>query len=412
MTTWIARADGCTNFHGIDGNIIYGALLGVTNDSEAEVEVRNIHVEMSQGNSVRSGFGCGVQRIRRISSLTGGVSIPVSKSDTASASLPSQVVVVKNPTSIVLGDVLVSPGQAGGLGTDESMPNGRFGVGRWGAMGTWTRAVAALESVILREGEGVALYQEVAGGVHTQFVRATFKNATSGATYHVEASNVPVAEQGALIAVFNGSGSGIIIELESVESHDAGAQGDGTTTFPRQTYNQPGVRVLRCRALRGGETVTPRAFDPTASLPSGISARKNAVAEFGYDTPGTNNTPIVFNTDEYRTLWHQQCHSFVRGVNHSARELWGPNISGFPINVEGNRRILVDTPGALSGFVLKKGESIAVVYWFVAYDAFLTTRAFSESDGPLTRKNYNIAIEFNVSVGEGKKIATARPVDA
>src|SRR3990167_8434113 len=98
MTTWIARADGCTN----------------------------IHVEMSQGNSVRSGFGCGVQRIRRISSLTGGVSILVSKSDTASASLPSQVVVVKNPTSIVLGDVLVSPGQAGGLGTDESMPNGRF----------------------------------------------------------------------------------------------------------------------------------------------------------------------------------------------------------------------------------------------------------------------------------------------
>lgn len=418
--TWTARGVGCSNRRTDPQSPGQNVYMGISNNSDAELVVRNIYVEMLQPDV----GDMPAQGVYRLDALMGGESLAVAKSDTGNASLPSQVKVVKNPDDYTLGDLFSEPGQLRGTRTGWTDQQVIFGARlRADKSSSYLNmrgrpSGSPVEPIVLREGEGLAWAQTVAGTPKQQWGMAIIRNQSSGATYYATVRDVPSKALQCMIAVFNGSGSGVVLEVDLVEALDAGHQGDGTTTYPEQSSAYPGIRLVLGSSIEDGEDVTPYAHDTNNTLPSGITATKNGIirtADHAITAWPMRGQPPDTADMAYHTLGSMQRVGLFRGFTVKPTESWGVASTIPTLRFSGSTRKLYDSPGgpidgATSGIVVRRGECLALCHWYQCIDwASLSGTVLSKADTVLTMAIMNVTFEFTVGVGQGTKIALAGP---
>lgn len=418
LSTWLVRATGCTAERQNDAGRIMAGLFGIKNTSGFDVEMRQLYLEFGQG---RDGSDTtGVVPIWRLTALAGGEKLTVVKHDTNSATLPSQVAVVKHPDTVTMTDYISGPGQLAGIKyVGPTIFRQRFGAARDGLVAGWFRSRGNIQPIVLREGQGIAWTQSFGVRVHTHYGTIFIRNQASGATYTAFARPLPTGEQDAMIAVFNGVGSGVILEVLWIESHDVGYMAENTVEDTQLSEGNShtstaGYRVVKCSDLLDGEAVTPVAMDTNNSaLGSGITCLKNPIVimdsakSYGdsalmsrlYAQEDSSNN----NVSNYNAILLTMQHlSTLRAFERDPTEPVGQGSANFPRTFEGPYRDMFAAKSAnMPGLVIKTGECVAVVYYF--RHEFINDAAQTQSDdeGISSLVNYNIAAKFTASMTTG-----------
>lgn len=233
-----------------------------------------------------SGFGglggsSGVQtmgaqwEIDRISAYTGGTAFANKiKRDTASADLPSQVTCVSFPDSVTTGDRLrrlVDAPTMTFAGGNNGWGTRMYG----GSLKPYvTYSFASLynfvgndpvQRIVLREGEGLAFVLTSFGFPRAGQMNIVIRNASSGATYQFRSRDIGQAPAigRASVALMNGSGSGITLEVDGID-------------FPLdgETNQTPGIRLVRIDGTYDeSSNVTPVAMDGVSTPPAALVAK-------------------------------------------------------------------------------------------------------------------------------------------
>lgn len=248
------------------------------------------------------------------------------------------------------------------------------------------------------------------------------RNASSGATYMWRVPDVPVGQQDVMFSLFNGAGSGVVLELVHADVLDAGIRAyEDTGVWTIEMQNSvPGYRVVRGQTIDGGTVVTPtRADTESDELPVGIECVRGGrfvvnqqLSTFlGGMTRLASDT--LSTTYAAQKLIDQQQIGLLRGLNRNPFEEWGPGSANFPrrfgpaLRVYDSRSRLLHDQEHL---IIRRGEAAAIVHWYVGRDSDgLAYGSISSSDAPNTGAKFNILIEFNVRPGIGDALRYAPP---
>lgn len=199
----------------------------------------------------------GRQDIVLVSAFTGGTTWPARKMSSASASLPAQVTVVTNayvtPSAtlrqLLDGWYMHSTSQwtgSTGLNFPQPVLRWRYGKGRKGRSQAtaYQAGDGTTQPISLAEGEGIAISRGAFAWPMPMGWTVTMRNPSSGDTYFVNARAMPAAATGeGELVVFNASGSGITLEVMSIEFEHVGE------TFMTIQYG-PIVRLVWCNTVR------------------------------------------------------------------------------------------------------------------------------------------------------------------
>jgi hypothetical protein len=252
-------------------------LLGIFNnetvDDRRYFELVSLRVSPSAPlSSNTAGVGRpGSLSIRRITALSGGDSVTPIRMDTADAALPAQVLVRGDPDTVTATDIFrrIADAPVYSLATGNSQFSARtFG----GSMMTHQKSHFAdifrggesvnVEPIILREGEGIGLFQDQYGTQHSMQTAAVVTDTATGATYICRSTDLSTDRRlgESNFAIFNGTGSGVIL---AVRLWVLPMDGEAVLT--------PGLRLCRIAGLAlGGDTVTPIRPDTSKSVPSAL----------------------------------------------------------------------------------------------------------------------------------------------
>jgi len=261
----------------VDVRPLEDALLGIFNnetvDDRRYFELVSLRVSPSAplSNSAASVGRAGMMSIARITALSGGDSVTPIQMDTADAALPAQVLVRNNPDSATATDIFrrIADAPAYSLTVGNSQFSSRtYG----GSMMSHQKShfadifrggeSADVEPIILREGEGVGLFQDQYGTQHSMQTAAVVTDTATGATYICRSTDLSTDRRlgESNFAIFNGSGSGVVL---AVRLWVLPMDGEAVLT--------PGLRLCRIAGLAlGGDTVTPIRPDTSKSIPSAL----------------------------------------------------------------------------------------------------------------------------------------------
>lgn len=213
--------------------------------------------------------------LRRISAVTPGVPTVPFKFDSANADLPSQVLIGSSPaaftgpaTSAYRRTMALSeqnPTRA--LATLCAAANGDARSGMDSGEFIRLTGDAALTGYILREGEGLALVFDTDSPSHCFTANLRFKNVANGQCYRANEIIEPRYMAGMAAAyIFNGVGSGVVLEVEKIQVREI-----GTDELVMADYQL-------IESVGGGEPPTNIVMsDSSQSLPPGITIVKNCV---------------------------------------------------------------------------------------------------------------------------------------
>jgi hypothetical protein len=261
----------------VDVRPLEDGLLGIFNTETADdrryFELISLRVSPSaplSNNSAAIGKP-GSLSIQRITAVSGGDSITPIQMDTADAALPAQVLVRNDPDSVTATDIFrrIADAPAYSLTVANTQFSSRtFG----GSMMTHQKAhfadifrggeSANVEPIILREGEGVGLFQDAYGTQHSMQTAAVVTNISTGATYICRSTDLSTDRRlgEAVLAIFNGTGSGVVL---AVKLWVLPMDGEAVLT--------PGLRLCRIAGVAlGGDTVTPIRPDTSKSVPTAL----------------------------------------------------------------------------------------------------------------------------------------------
>lgn len=236
-------------------------------------------LDILPASTLSSNTTLGLRKITRISALVGGVDVPAVNLGTTRASLPGAVKIVRRPEQVTIS----SPGTFRSL---LSIPTSmaHLSLKGWGRdstdnanTGAWWRSGygdSNVQKILLREGEGIALSSDSADPVYPQTLALTIvlRNASSGATYVINSQHHPSEMSGAAFAILNGSGSGITIEVISIQVSDIG----DAAGF---AVNPSVMRLLRIYKLVGGKDIAPIPSRSDQPVPSFLVVRRNFLAD-------------------------------------------------------------------------------------------------------------------------------------
>ena len=261
----------------VDVRPLEDGLLGIFNNETADdrryFELVSLRVSPSAplSNNTAAAGKPGSLSIKRITALTGGDSITPIRMDTADSALPAQVLVRNNPDSVTATDVFrrIADAPAYSLtATNAQFSSATYG----GSMVTHQKAHFAdifrggesvdVEPIILREGQGVGLFQDAYGTQHSMQTAAVVTNTATGATYICRSVDLSTDRRlnEAVLAIFNGSGSGVVL---AVRLWVLPMDGEAVLT--------PQLRLCRIAGVAlGGDTVTPIRPDTSKSVPSAL----------------------------------------------------------------------------------------------------------------------------------------------
>ena len=213
----------------------------------------------------------GALSIQRITAISGGDTVTPIKVDTGDASLPSQVSVVNDPDSVTATDIFRRIADAPAY--SNTIANTQFSSRTYGgSMVTHQKAhyadiwrggeSADVEPIILREGQGIGIFQDTYGSQHSMQTAAVITNTATNATYICRSTDLSTDRRlgEANFAIFNGTGSGVVL---AVKLWVLPMDGDATLT--------PALRLCRISGIgQGGDTVTPILPDTSKTAPSAL----------------------------------------------------------------------------------------------------------------------------------------------
>lgn len=212
----------------------------------------------------------------RISALTGGTDDLPDKMDSTNADLPSQVRTVAAPMTITQTAVLRSSMAIAELNATRALATlcaAYNGDSRSGMdSGEFVRMTgdADVTGHILREGQGIAVVYNTNSPTHGWALSLRMKNTVTGATYRYNTIVVPKYMSGAAIyAVFNGVGSGVVIEVEKMQIREI-----GTDEIVIAEYTPiDGILDMGCDDINANIVMA----DSADTLPVGVCIKKNCV---------------------------------------------------------------------------------------------------------------------------------------
>jgi len=261
----------------VDVRPLEDGLLGIFNNETADdrryFELISLRVSPSAplSNNTAAVGKPGSLSVRRITAVSGGDSITPIKMDTADAALPAQVLIRNDPDSVTATDVFrrIADAPAYSLTVANTQFSSRtFG----GSMMTHQKSHMAdifrggesanVEPIILREGEGVGLFQDAYGTQHSMQTAAVVTNISTGATYICRSTDLSTDRRlsESNFAIFNGTGSGVVL---AVKLWVLPMDGEAVLT--------PGLRLCRIVGVAlGGDTVTPIRPDTSKSVPTAL----------------------------------------------------------------------------------------------------------------------------------------------
>ena len=261
----------------VDVRPLEDGLLGIFNNEASDdrryFELVSLRVSPSAPlSNTTAGVGrSGALSLRRITALSGGDSITPIRMDTADAALPAQVLVRNDPDSVTASDIFRRIADAPAY--SNTVANTQFSSRTYGgSMVThqkghyadiWRGGESAdVEPIILREGQGIAIFQDEFGTQHSMQTAAVVTNTATGATYICRSTDLSTDRRlgNATFGIFNGSGSGVTL---AVKLWVLPMDGEAVTL--------PQLRLCRIGGIAlGGDTVTPIRPDTSKSVPSAL----------------------------------------------------------------------------------------------------------------------------------------------
>lgn len=216
--------------------------------------------------------------VQRITAYTGGTVKQPFSFDSNNAALPSQVTAVTSPASVTLvatdeyrrSMILCEQNPTRTLATLCACANGDARTGFDSGEFIRLTGDSDVTGYILREGQGIALVNKANSAAHCYVVNIRMKVQSTGACYRYEHVIEPVYMSGdAPFLLFNGSGSGLVLEVEKIQIREI-----GTDEYVTADYSLiDGIMGAECPCEDAGYIMA----DSTDSLPSGILIKKNCV---------------------------------------------------------------------------------------------------------------------------------------
>ena len=357
----------------VDVRPLEDGLLGIFNNESADerryFELVSLRVSPAAPLSiVTAATGrAGSLSIRRITALSGGDSITPIRMDTADAALPAQVLVHNNPSSVTATDVFRRIADAPTYtltATNTQLSSRTYG----GSMVTHQKGHYAdiwrggesvdVESIILREGQGLAIFQDGYGTPHSMQTAAVVTNTATGATYICRSTDVSTDRtiDGALFGIFNGSGSGVTL---SVKLWVLPMDGDATLV--------PQLRLCRISGVAlGGETATPVLPDTSKSVPSALQVvsgpfQPRISGEWQPDYYTTHGTAYS-STGATHAAWNKaqiDAGTFSRATKVQNFRAIGETPGDMRLGTMDDDLLFSAEPG--SGIVIKPGDGLGLV---------------------------------------------------
>lgn len=215
----------------------------------------------------------GTWSLVKITSLADGDTVTVVKADTNGADLNSNVLIQRYGIATET-DVLFSRQiNPYGIGVGTPATGGSFisGARVDGATVFDGSLLNMTQGITLREGEGISLTtpNQIDMPMNAAWdAQVTIRQGTD--TYFISCAVAPLASRASL-SIFNGSGSGQVIEVLSFQvtytGHPAPVGG--------ALLDAPMVRFCRVYGYNGGQTVSPVALDSGYTMPAGLTLAKS-----------------------------------------------------------------------------------------------------------------------------------------
>lgn len=246
--------------------------------SNRKVKIHSIGLDDQANYDSAVGGTVGTYELGRISGCTGGVLVTPIAYDSSAPAIPSQVLTTKL-TGSVSGFSALRKGKSRRTSGESTLPMQNH-VSSGGAMHKFDMQAwichydAQTESITLREGEGIALHYPTGtdNGSLDQINEVEFIFAIGTDVYMHRFSVHPVVGM-SLGCIFNGAGSGVVIKVLRVSTH----QNVSSPTATNADY-----QLQTISDAIGGQLVPAIPTDSSSALPDSVEIRHGAVSLLDY----------------------------------------------------------------------------------------------------------------------------------
>jgi hypothetical protein len=387
------------NFPYVSPEAAKGGLAAIINRSGAgAVEIRRIRLSPSSGQNPNNtssqqaslillGGKC---NLARISAVVGGSPLAFGKHDTSVSNQPSQIQALAFPKSVTEVEDILQRGDCPSptfSGTGGAPANSRTilasGASRRSSLNCsdtfFSSFLGTVQGLVLREGEGVAFMQRVFSWPHAKKLRVVFRDTSGppGHTYFFTSPDVgsPPILSMPIWALFNGVGSGRILELVRVELAPDGAADTNQLCTAHETngalVNFAGntCRLMYLDDVDGGDLIAPSAHDSNNGPPPGV---------FCYGGPMTAYPQGYYAGIPYDELYNPGA-TWLNVVQPTPGQAWpamipqrqiallrtdifgpSPREANLPMQALGDDHVLYDARGG-PGIMLPPGLGIGLV---------------------------------------------------
>jgi hypothetical protein len=348
---------------------LFAILNNETVDDRRYFELVSLRVSpAAPGSNNTAGVGrAGSLSIKRITALTGGDTVTPIKVDTGDASLPSQVSVVNDPDSATATDIFRRIADAPAY--SNTIANTQFSSRTYGgSMMThqkshmadiWRGGESAdVEPIILREGEGLAIFQDSYGSQHSMQTAAVITNTATNATYICRSTDLSTDRRldEANFAIFNGTGSGVVLAVKL-----------WVLPMDGEAVLNPSLRLCRISGIgQGGDTVTPILPDTSKTAPSALVVKSGPLqprisgewqADY-YETHGLAYQGAGVSLGAWNTA-QLNAGTFSRALMTNIFPAIGETKIGMQWSALNNDLLFDAEPG--KGILLKPGDGLGLV---------------------------------------------------
>jgi len=357
----------------VDVRPLEDGLLGIfnneTTDDRRYFELVSLRVSPSAPLS-NNGFGfgrSGAMSIRRITALSGGDSVTPIRMDTADAALPAQVLVRNDPDSVTATDIFRRIADAPAY--SSTVANTQFSSRTYGgSMVTHQKSHYAdiwrggenadVEPIILREGQGLAIFQDAYGTQHSMQTAAVVTNTATGATYICRSTDLSTDRRldEATFGIFNGTGSGVTLAVKL-----------WVLPMDGEAVMVPQLRLCRIAGVAlGGDTVTPIRPDTSKSVPSALqivsgSFQPRIAGEWQADYYSTHGLAYAVAGAQLQA-WNKaqiDAGTFSRATMTQNFRAIGETPGGIRVGTLNDDMLFDAEPG--SGIIIKPGDGLGLV---------------------------------------------------
>lgn len=330
----------------------------------------------------------GTIEYRRVSSVSGGELLTAAEHDTTNA-LPSQVSVRVRPSSATLGDLvgLRSEKHRASQGASSTNHPNALTLGQTMPVqqdARWNKS-APTQPYILREGEGLGIVQTLSAMAQIVWGEVVLRELSSGETYRYVSTLFNAEVLGhPQVVVFNGSGSGVVIEVVAINTFIPFALASSQAS--EDGMGGVGLSYVSKKRWVGGEDLPIVSYDTGNPAPTGIVLKRQP-----------SNSAVLDHLVSAMATWTRTFTNVTNttfpGLRHQAnyRVISGATSIGWPIFSAGTMG-RCGAPGVPvfgarygEGITLRPGESIAMLYCLAVIQT-----------APLNWNNFDVCFEFTV----------------